>query len=90
MRSNELGGAPVGGSFDVDAVSVEEFDFNVEIGEFSSVNGAVFEDPVVDKSTATRDSSDDGKEGKIVNIKTWERHGVNFVDGCDEAGFFDI
>lgn len=90
LRSDEFGGAPVGGSFDVDAVSVEEFDFDVKVGEFSSVDSAVFENPVVDEGAAFGHGGDDGEEGKIVDIEARERHGVNFVDRCDEAGFLDV
>ena len=90
MRSDEFGRAPVGGAFDVDAVGIKEFDFHVEIGEFSGVDGAVFENPVVDEGATLSNGSDDGEEGEIVDIEAWERHGVDFVDGSDEVGFFDI
>ena len=44
----------------------------------------------MDKSTTFGDGSNDGKEGEIVNIKSWKWHGVDFVDWSDEVGFLDV
>lgn len=71
-------------------MSIEEFDFDIEVGEFGGVDGAVFENPVMNESATFGDGSDDGKEGKIVDIEAGEGHGVDFVDGSDEVGFFDV
>ena len=90
MWSDEFGRAPVGGAFDVDTVSIEKLDFDIEIGEFSGVDGAVFEDPVVDESATFGDGSDDRKEGEVVDVEAGEGHGVDFVDGSDKVGFFDV
>ena len=62
LRSDELGGAPVGGAFDVDAVSIEEFDLGVEVGEFGGIDGAVLKNPVMNKSATLGDGGDDGEE----------------------------
>ena len=62
LWSDELGGAPVGGAFDVDAVSIEEFNFSIEVGKFGGIDGAVLKDPVMDKSATLGDGGDDGEE----------------------------
>ena len=71
-------------------MSIEEVDFDVEVGELGGVDGAILEDPVVDESTAFGDGSDDRKEGEVVDIEAGEGHGVDLVDGGDEIGFFDV
>ena len=86
LRSDELGGAPVGGAFDIDAVSIEKLDFGVEVGEFGGVDSAILKDPVMNKGATFGDGGDDGEEWKIVDIEAGERHGVDFVDGGDETG----
>ena len=73
-------------------MGVDEFDVGVEVGEVGGVNGAVFEDPVVDKGAAVSGGGDEVKEGEAVDVEAGERHGVDFVDGGDEFGFdeFDV
>lgn len=44
----------------------------------------------MDEGAAMGNGSNDGKEGKIIDIETREGHGVDFVDGGDEVGFFDV
>ena len=89
MRSDEFGGAPVGRTFDIDAMGVEEFDFGIEIGQLRSIDGAVFEDPVMDEGAAFGDGGDNGEKWEIIDVETRERHRVDFVDGGDEGGFLD-
>ena len=62
LRRDELGGTPVGGAFDVDAVSIEEFDFSVEVGKFGGIDSAVLKDPVMNKGATFGDGGDDGEE----------------------------
>ena len=62
LRCNEFGWAPVGGAFDIDAVSIEEFNFSIEVGEFGGIDGAVLKDPVMNKSATLGDGGDDGEE----------------------------
>ena len=89
LRSDELGWVPVGRAFDIDAVSVEELDFDIEVGKLGGVDGAIFKNPVVDKSAASGNGGDDGEKWEIVYIKTWEGHRMDFVDRGVELGFFD-